>query len=207
MVVETVIGGVVLGGAAVGLLTAIYKLSQGSRQFGNWQGGGKVTSTGAIGAWVFIGCVGAGFLHPSAVWIIPALFAWLVGYVSQNRANRQHQAEEAQLRIANALEHPGVFNVPPPTDLDAISGDQVDLYDAGACTFIGTVRKSDMKATINTFAETPDQGPNDIFIIYESLELIPKSEVTQDFIALLNDALTRRDYLLLRWIPKHQNSR
>jgi hypothetical protein len=207
MVVETVIGCVVLVGAAVGLLTAIYRRSHGSRHFGKWQGGGKVTFTGAVAGCVFLGCIGAAFLHLSAIWVIPALFAWFVGYVSQNRANRQHQAEEEQLRKTNALDHPGVFDGPPPTDFDAVSGDQLDLYDAGACTYIGTVRKSDMKATISAFAEMPDQGPNDLFFIYESLELLPESEVTQEFITLLNGALTQRDYLLLRWMPQNQNAR
>jgi hypothetical protein len=207
MVVETVIGCVVLTGAAVGLLTAIYRRSHGSRHFGKWLGGGKVTFTGAVAGCIFIGCVGAAFLHVSAIWVIPALSAWFVGYVSQNRANRRHQAEEEQLRNTKARDHPGVFDGPPPTDLDAIPGDQLDLYDAGACTYIGPVCRSDMKATINAFAEMPDQGSNDIFIIYESLERLSELEVTQEFITLLNGALTQRDYLLLRWMPQYQNAR
>lgn len=205
--VETVIGYVVLAGAAVGLLTTIYRRSQGLRHFGKWTGGGKVTFAGAVAGCVFIGCVGAAFLHHSAIWVIPALCAWFVGYVSQSLANRRHQAEEEQLRKTNALDHPGVFDGPPPADFDATPGEQLDLYDAGACTYIGTVRKSDMRATINVFAKMPDQGSNDIFVIHESLGLLPESEVTQEFVTLLSGALTQRDYLLLRWMPQCQNTR
>ncbi|MGN6546786.1 MAG: hypothetical protein ACTHK7_17150 [Aureliella sp.] len=100
------------------------------------------------------------------------------------------------------LDHPGIFDDPPPSDLDATPGERVELYDAGACTYLGTVCKSDMKVIIETFAEASDQEANDIFIIDESLALLSGSGVTQEFVTLLVDALKRRDYLLLRWMPE-----
>lgn len=200
--VETVIGCLSVAGAAIGLLAALYRRSRGSRPFGKWQGGGKVPFAGAVALCIFMGCVGAGFLHHSAVWAIPAVCAWLVAYRSQTRANRRHQVEEEELRRRNALDHPGVFDDPPPSDLDATPGERVELYDAGACTYLGTVCKSDMKVIINTFAEASDQEANDIFIIDESLVLLSDSGVTQEFVTLLVNALKRRDYLLLRWMPE-----
>lgn len=205
--IETVIGCVMLGGAGVGLLAAIYKRCNGLQVFGNWRGGGTITFTGQIAVCVFIGSIGAAFLHHSAIWTIPALAAWLVGYLSQKRANRRHQTEEEELRKTNALEYPGVFDHPPPTDLEATPGDRLDLYDAGACTFIGSVNKSDIIAAIDVLADMPDQGPNDIFVIHESLEIISESHVTEEFTTLLNAALTHRDYVVLRWMPQTQKAR
>ena len=82
-----------------------------------------------------------------------------------------------------------------------MSGEEVDLYDAGACTFLGTVAKSDIRALIDTFAEMPEQGSNDIYVETEWLDLSPDCHTTMEFAELLNEAFKQRDYLVLRWMP------
>jgi hypothetical protein len=199
--IETLAGSALLTGAAIGLLIAISMRRSRSLSFGRYHGGGRVTFTGMVAFYVFVGSMGGMLLYHSAIWIIPVLSAWLFGYILQSRANRRHQTEEDELRRRNALQHPGIFDNSPPRDLDAIPGEQVDLYDAGACEFIGTVNKTDMRALATAFTDMPEQGPNDIFVILESLEFVPESEISQDFAALLRNALVHRDYLVLRWMP------
>ncbi|MEM7352852.1 MAG: hypothetical protein AAF657_18800 [Acidobacteriota bacterium] len=115
--------------------------------------------------------------------------------------HRRHQLEEEALRARNALDHPGIFDTSPPTDLDAVPGDQVDLYDAGACTFLGVVDKSDIRWIVDGVADMEELGPNDIYFLPESLEMIPRSEISSDFRSLVQGALAERDELVLRWMP------
>jgi len=168
----------------------------------NRQGRGRLTLTGELSFFALLGFVGGVLLHPSAVWVVVALCAGIVAYLSQNRANRRHEASENELRERNALNHPGVFDDHPPSDIDAINGEQVDLYDAGACTYIGSFPKSDIKAIISAFSDMQDQGRNDIFILVESLEFVPSSQVTPELTSSLNVALEKRDHLVLRWMPE-----
>jgi len=145
---------------------------------------------------VFLACLAVLFMTRSAVWAIPALAAWAIGYVFQERRKRRHAADEEELRIRNALNHPGVFDTPPPQDLDAADGDTVDIYDAGACTYLGRFPKSDMRQIADQFEG--DNGSNDVFIGHWH---IPDTELSPAFAAALKAAFDERDYLVLRWMP------
>lgn len=148
---------------------------------------------------VFILCGGLAYLH-SPVWIILSLVAFAVGFISQSRARRQYLAKEEKLRKENAAKYPGVFDNPPPDDIESIQGDELDLFDAGACSYLGRASKDDVKVLIRRFKDIPEQGPNDIFMLVESLEMIPEDSVSREFIMLLKEAFKKRDYLEIRWL-------
>jgi hypothetical protein len=67
------------------------------------------------------------------------------------------------------------------------------------------VNKSDLEVFVDTFYEMQEQRQNDIFVIIESLDMLPKTQITQEFLDLLKDAFKHRDYLVLRWMPQLQN--
>jgi hypothetical protein len=165
-----------------------------------WRGGGEVTLAGELAFGAFLVCVGLSGLMHSAVWVVPAIAAWVVGYVAQWRAGRQFAAAEAELRARNAEQHPGVFDRAPPEDIDATFGDELDVYDAGACTYLGRAPKANLKALIDRFAEV-SEGRNDLFLIVESLEMLDEGALSGEFRQFLTAAFADRDYLLLRWLP------
>src|SRR5690349_15803593 len=113
-VAATAVGWVFLSGALLGIVIAVCLRVAGSRQFGTWQGGGEATFVGIVACFSFLACCGAALLQRSAVWAILALLAWLIGYRSRSSANRRQQQAEDELRRANALKHPGVFDKPAP---------------------------------------------------------------------------------------------
>jgi hypothetical protein len=201
-VFQTVLGAAIIAGAIVGSVYAAIKFLRGDQSFGKWQSGGSVTLTGSLALCAFAGSIGAALVHNSGIWLIPGVGAWLVGYVSQNRAHRRHQREEDELRRRNALDHPGIFEGPPPAGLEAMPDERLDLFDCGACSYLGTVSKSDIEALLHALAEMPDRESNDIFVMPESLELAHESRLTDEFTALLNGAFQHRDYLVLRWMPR-----
>ena len=156
---------------------------------------------GELACGTFVLCVGLAILQGSGVWVIPALAAWAVGYVLQGRANRRHVAKERELRTRNATNYPGIFDNPPPDDIDRIHADELDVFDSGACTYLGRATRHDLKALIDRFADMPDQGPNDLFLIPESLEMFPEGSLSPEFVALLKKAFEKREFLVLKWMP------
>lgn len=199
---ETIFGCVLIVGSIAGLLYSTGGRGLGFHRPIRWRVGGYLTLVGEVSLWVFMFSAGALILQRNAVWFIPNLCSFIVLYISEIRASRRLKAQENELRATNALNYPSVFDGPPPTDFDAISGEYVDLYDAGACTFIGTVAKSDIRGLIDEHVEMTDEGPNDIYLLVESLEMFPDPQPSQEFISLLKSAFTNRDYLLLRWMPQ-----
>ena len=167
-----------------------------------WTGGGKVNLVGELSIGIFVLCIGLAWLHLT-VWIIPAIAAWVVGFISQGRSNRRHLAKEKNLRQKNAAGYPGVFENPPPDDIESIDENELDLFDTGICTYLGRASKDDVKVLIHRFKDIPEQGPNDIYMLVESLEMIPQDSVSREFIMLLKKAFEKRDYLVIRWLPPH----
>jgi hypothetical protein len=164
-----------------------------------WMGGGQVSFVGELSIGIFILCCGLAVLHSSA-WIIPAIAAFAVGFISQICARRQYLTKDKKLREENAAKYPGVFDNPPPVDIENIDEDELDLFDAGSCTYLGKASKDDVKVLINRFKDIPEQGPNDIYMLVESLEMIPKGSVSREFIMLLKKGFEKRDYLVIRWL-------
>ena len=197
----TAVGWVLLSGALLGIVIAVCLRATGSRQFGTWQGGGEATFVGIVACFSFLGFCGAALLQQSAVWAILALLAWLIGYRSRSAANRRKQQAEDELRRANALKHPGIFDKPAPVSLTSVHGDSLELYEVITCMLLGIVNKSDISVLIDAVAFRTDQDSNDIFFMPESFELIPACGVSEEFTALIKNALTQRDYLILRWMP------
>ena len=128
-----------------------------------WQGGGYVNLVGELSFGVCLLCFSLAALQHSDVWPILAFAALVATLISQLRAERRHRAQEKKLRERNAADYPGVFDNPPPEDIDSVYEDELDLFDAGASTYLGKVARQDIKALIDRFSQLPDQGPNDIF--------------------------------------------
>jgi hypothetical protein len=166
-----------------------------------WAGGGYVSFAGELSLGVFVLCFGLATLQHSAIWGILALTALGVLIASHRRAWRRHVAAENELRARNAGDYPGVFDNPPPDDIDRTQEDEFDLFDAGACTYLGKAAKKDIKALIDRFSQIPEQGPNDIFMLVESLETIGEGSISDELMVLLKKAFEERDFLVLRWMP------
>lgn len=189
---------------AVGLGTLAYATIGrlcGFHQPIRWQGGGYVSFVGELSFCVFVLCCGLAIYFP--VFAIGAPFAWLAGFASQRRANQQYNAREQELCRINSSKYPGIFDNPPPDDIDSVDEDELELFDAGACTYLGKVNKKDIKALLDVFKDIPEpeQGTNDIFMLAESLELLSMESVSKEFRTLLEKAFEKRDFLELRWIP------
>jgi len=165
-----------------------------------WISGGQVNLVGELSIGIFLLCGGLALLH-SPVWIIPAIAVFAVGFISQERSHRQYLAKEKNLRQKNAADYPGVFENSPPDDIENIDENELDLFDTGICTYLGRASKDDVKVLIHQFKDIPEQGPNDIYMLVESLEMIPQDSVSREFIMLLKKAFEKRDYLVIRWLP------
>jgi hypothetical protein len=165
-----------------------------------WQGGGQISCVGEVACATFVLSGGLCILH-SPGWLVIALLAWIIGFVSQERANRRFAAEELALRTRNASHYPGFFDESPPNDIDNYDDETFELFDVAACTYLGRVTRPELQAAIDAFADAAEQGPNDIYVMNESLEMIDSSQLSEEFISLLDTAFEDRDYLVLRWWP------
>lgn len=189
-------GGATVGYAVFGRLLRFHRPPK-------WRRGGTLSLTAELACGSFLLCLGLSALQHTGVWVVPAIAAWVVGYVSQWRAGKQHAAAAAELRERNAESYPGVFEGPPPEDIEAVSGDELDVYDAGACTYLGRAAKGDVKSLVSRFSEV-SEGPNDIFLIVESLEMLDEGALSEEFRRLLERAFEERDFLVLRWLPPRE---
>jgi hypothetical protein len=192
--VVVTVGSALLAYATLGRLCGFHRPMK-------WQRGGRLTWVGELACGSFALCIGLAILQRSGVWAAPALTAWAIGYVSQWRAERRHAAEEEELRARNAANYPGVFDNPPPDDIGRIRADEFDVFDSGACTYLGRATRTDLEVLIDRFGDMPEQGPNDLFLIPESLEVLPAGSLSPAFVALLREAFEQREFLVLRWMP------
>ena len=67
--------------------------------------------------------------------------------------------------------------------------------------------EGDVKALVERFKDIPEQGPNDIYMLVESLEMIPEGSTSREFVMLLKKAFEKRDYLVIRWLPPSDRAR
>lgn len=191
----------------IGTLFLVYSIL--GRLFGfhrpiGWIGGGHVNVYAEISSSIFVLCCGLVVLH-SPVWVLIAIPTWLICFLLHNRANRQYHIDENKLRAKNAVKYPGVFDTSPPDDINSFPDEEFDLFDAGTCTYLGKAYRQDILMLINELAEIAKQKPNDIFMLFESMEILPKESMSQDLIKLLENAFEKRDYLVLRWLPVSLN--
>ena len=144
----------------------------------------------------------AGFTQ-NGVWILVALPAWLVGFISQERGERRRRREIQALRAQNAKDYPGVFDRDPPQDLDAAPGDLVDVYDACSCTYIGRFPKSDIRNILDRVPNVQSAPSNDIFFLLECLDdpALSSADISQPFRDALNAAFEEHGDPTLRWMP------
>jgi hypothetical protein len=63
------------------------------------------------------------------------------------------------------------------------------------------VGTAEIEELIEATKDIPDQGPNDIFVIPESLESPVVCPAGPELRPLLNKHFESRDYAVLRWIP------
>ena len=183
------------------LIYAVFGRLLGFHRPLKWTGGGKIRLIGELAIGFFVLSMGLAILH-SPAWILLCIPAWLAAFISSIRTDRRHRTEKKALRAKNATSYPDIFDTPPPQDIDSIAVDEFDLYDTETCTYIGKASKKDLKILIDRFGELPQQGPNDIFMLVESLEMLPKNSISNEFSTLLHNAFKKHDYLLvIRWIP------
>ena len=169
-----------------------------------WTGGGNNTVVGELALAGFIGSIGGGIASEHPLFILTALPCWLVGFVSQSRANRRFRRDEESLRTENAKLYPGVFDHDPPQRLDADVTPLADVYDCDSCVYIGRIHSSHICDLIRLTMDMPDQGPNDIFVIEEMVEppALPESNELQTF---LQPHFDLRGHAVLRWLPVHES--
>jgi hypothetical protein len=163
-------------------------------------GGAKISLTGELSIGLFILSMGLTILH-SHGWILVCISAWITGFISNMRTNRRHRAEKEALRAKNAANYPGVFDTPPPQDIEGAGGDQFDLYDTDTCTYIGKASKQDLRILIERFGYLSEQGSNDIFILVECLEMLSDNSISDEFSTVLRNTFKKHDSLVIRWIP------
>jgi len=199
-VADTILGYILL---LIGTLFLVYSVFGRFLKFHRpigWVHGGHMNLCAELAVSIFVLCIGLCVLH-SPVWIIFVLPAWVVGFFSQIRTNRQYHLAEDKLRTKNAQKYPGVFDTEPPYDVNSFPDKEFDLYDADTCTYLGKILRQDVKVLIDRFTEIPEQTPNDIYMLVESMEILPKESMSQDLIKLLENAFEKRDCLVLRWLP------
>lgn len=170
-----------------------------------WVGGGHLTLVAELAGAGFVACIASAGLRSSPLMLL-AFPMWLILHVSQTRANRQFHDAEDRLRSQNAKRYPGIFDRDPPEELEAIAPTMVDLYDCGACVYIGRIPALDLKQTIDATEDVPDQGPNDIFLVPEALESPAIYPVSNDLKRLLDRHFESRDHAILRWLPATQTT-
>ncbi|QDT45070.1 hypothetical protein Pan241w_51880 [Gimesia alba] len=170
-----------------------------------WSSGGKSNFVSELAMLVFFSSCLLGMALNSE--LLPICFtfavpAWLIGFMSQERARKRFQLKESELYEANKKEHPGIFDSLPPENLDDFDDEIFDLYDAGIATYLGTISRGDLQILISRFELDGEQGPNDIFVFYEMVELAKETGISDELEALLYQALEKRDALYLRWLPQ-----
>ena len=133
-----------------------------------------------------------------------ALPCWLVGFISQSRANRRFRRDEELLRTENAKLYPGVFDDEPPQYLDVDATPLVDVYDCDSCVYVGRIDSLHIRDLIDATADMPDQGPNDIFVIEEMVEP-PALPESNDLQAFLQPHFDSRGHAVLRWLPVEES--
>lgn len=200
----TIVGSVILIGAFLGFCYATLGRIFRFHSPGRWYGGGEISLVGELSALVFIASVGAGICFEDSfgpVFFLTALPAWVVGFISQKRANCKNLEEIQTRREKNALRHPGIFDTAPPEDLDATPGDHVRLYDLDECTYLGVVLKSDLRPIIKFAKECLDGELNDLYFDENFFDILPETEFSDQFLVVVQPELHKRYSLILRWLP------
>ena len=136
-----------------------------------------------------------------------ALAPWLVGFISDRIAKRTHNREADQFREENARKYANIFDEPPPTTLDAINGEFVDMYDVETGLYIGQGMKRDIQTLCDAFDNEPlifENGPNDIPLTQDFVEQVNEMDeyqLTPHFIKLMDNAMDEKHLTLLtiRW--------
>lgn len=188
-------GGALIGYATFGRLLGLHRPTE-------WQTGGEVTLVAELAIGVLFVCPGLLLLRHFDLALIPTAVAIVVLFISGRRAHRRHVKAATELRARNAANYPGVFDPSPPDDIDAICTDEFDIFDNAAATYLGRARKRDLKALIDRYGKLEDDYcPNDIFLLPEFLETLPKGSLNPEFVALLQPTLEKRGFLVLRWLP------
>jgi hypothetical protein len=93
-----VVGGMIaLSFAALVAIHAVVGRTFGFHRQIRWAGGGNVTLVGELSFAGFFGSAGGFFVFDSPIFFLTGLVCVIVGYVSQERANKQFCREEEEL--------------------------------------------------------------------------------------------------------------
>ena len=159
----------------------------------------------------FISCIFV-CLFADTFWpMVIAIPCWFLAYCIDEFNERAYRKEIERYREGNRSLYPEVFDRDPPSDLESVAGDNIDLYDCITLTRLGTVKKSDIIAILRTYDDTPDlmpQGLNDIPFCHTDRayfrDCVPDALSNQftDLVDPIIDADSHVD-LTLRWVePK-----
>jgi len=104
---------------------------------------------------------------------------------------------------------PGVFDFAPPTNIDAVEEQLVDLYDCDSCTFLGTSHKQNIANLLIAYKDCPEllgNSNNDFPLCGGQLDIfehVYDQKLSLDFIDLVNNKANEnpRDLVTLRWLP------
>ena len=136
-----------------------------------------------------------------------ALATWLAGFAADRIARRTHSREADQFRENNVRKHAKIFAESPPTTLDAINGEFIDMYDLETGLYIGQGLKRDIQTLYDAFDNEPlifENGPNDIPLTQDFVEQVNEMDhyhFTPHFLKLMDNAMDDKHLTLLtiRW--------
>lgn len=198
---ETICGYLIFGGGIAALLHATLGRIVGFHKAIPWQGAIECSMLGELSIAAALLSFGAMLLARAPVWGLAFIVAWLIGFMAQWRDNRCHRLAQEAIRSANAVHHPRIFDQDPPEDLNATDDQTFRLYDLGYCVYLGNIDRSDLRVLIECLMIVPEFGPNDLYMMEESFDLIPTDDLSTDCETLLKRALQDHGDLTLRWIP------
>lgn len=136
-----------------------------------------------------------------------ALVAWLVGFTADRLSRRSFNKLARDFQISIQKKRPGIFQVSPPSNLNEVSGESVDVYDLQTGLYIGRCAKCDIRVLYDAFEDYPsvfENGPNDIPLTQDFINQVSEMEAlsfTPHFMKLMDNAMDKKHLTLLtiRW--------
>jgi hypothetical protein len=167
-----------------------------------WSTGGKVSLSGELGMGLFMICMSLITLRGSAIWLLPAIVGWGVAFLCQrmtrNKECRRRNKKHELAKNAN----PKAFSDSPLINLDECEESYFEVYDIDESVYIGIMTKQELSKVIDNFSGFEKNDTNDIFLLYEAIDLLKGSSMRRDTIQLLKKYSAEEGSITLRWVPK-----
>ena len=163
---------------------------------------------------MFFVCFVTAIFAKLPILVVPALVAFAVSWIVSKRDKKRHESMLLKFRNDNAQRFQNIFDSPPPSNLDAIDEEYLDLYDTETCLYIGRVPKHDIQTIFDFYDNEPlvfENGPNDIPFTQDFIQSIEESKthnLSAEFLDSMKNAMDDK-YLTLvtiRWTPASENA-